>query len=53
MVGDGQHDVDAASAAGVPVVWVSHGREREFAAGAWKTVKNLWELLEMLRQTQA
>jgi HAD superfamily hydrolase (TIGR01509 family) len=52
MIGDGQHDVDAGRAAGVPVVWVSHARQRDPEAGAWKTVRDLWELVEMLRSTQ-
>jgi HAD superfamily hydrolase (TIGR01509 family) len=52
MVGDGEHDLDAGKAAGVPTVWVSHARELAYGNSAWKTVKDLWELLAMLRQTQ-
>ena len=49
MVGDGQYDVEAGLAAGVPTVWISHGERRPFVAVPWKTVANLHELAELLR----
>jgi HAD superfamily hydrolase (TIGR01509 family) len=51
MVGDGQYDVEAGSAAGVRTVWVSHGREQLFAAQPWRTVRDLCELQLLLAQT--
>ena len=48
MVGDGQYDVEAGLAAGVRPVWVSHGRERPFAAEPWRTVRDLGGLVELL-----
>jgi HAD superfamily hydrolase (TIGR01509 family) len=48
MVGDGQYDVEAGAAAGIKTVWVSHGRERPFAARPWRTVTGLGELLGLL-----
>jgi HAD superfamily hydrolase (TIGR01509 family) len=49
MIGDGQYDVEAGAAAGCRTVWVSHGRARPFAAEPWRTVRDLRELLELLR----
>jgi HAD superfamily hydrolase (TIGR01549 family) len=49
MVGDGQYDVEAGRAAGIPVVWLSHGRPKSFAAEPWKTVPNLHQLVELLK----
>jgi HAD superfamily hydrolase (TIGR01509 family) len=49
MVGDGQYDVEAGNAAGVPTVWVSHGRAKPFAAEPWRTVQDLHELAALLR----
>jgi HAD superfamily hydrolase (TIGR01509 family) len=48
MVGDGQYDVEAGLAAGIKTVWVSHGRDRTFAAHPWRTVRDLCELAELL-----
>ena len=48
MVGDGQYDVEAGRAAGVRTVWVSHGRDRPFAAEPWRTVRDLDELGRLL-----
>src|SRR5205823_5550877 len=48
MIGDGQHDVDAAAAAGIRCVWLSHGRARPFQSAAWQIVANLHELLRLL-----
>jgi HAD superfamily hydrolase (TIGR01549 family) len=49
MVGDGQYDVEAGHAAGIPTVWLSHGRPKSFAAEPWKTVANLHQLVELLK----
>jgi HAD superfamily hydrolase (TIGR01509 family) len=49
MVGDGQYDVEAAIAAGIRAVWISHGKPRQFSAEPWLTVANLPELIELLR----
>lgn len=49
MIGDGQYDVEAGLAAGIPTVWISHGRGRFFDATPWKTVRDLPELHELLR----
>jgi HAD superfamily hydrolase (TIGR01509 family) len=51
MIGDGSHDIIAGRAAGVPTVWISHGRPREFDAEPWQTVRDLHELLRLLRST--
>ncbi len=50
MVGDGQYDVEAGIAAGVPTIWISHGKSRPFAAQPWKSAHNLPELTTMLQQ---
>jgi HAD superfamily hydrolase (TIGR01509 family) len=50
MVGDGQYDVEAGLAAGVRPVWVSHGKDRPFAAEPWRTVRDLCELSDLLRR---
>ena len=48
MVGDAQYDVEAGLAAGVRTVWVSHGREKPFAATPWRVVRDLVELTAVL-----
>lgn len=48
MVGDGQYDIEAGLAAGARPVWISHGRERPFAAQPWRQCQNLHELRQML-----
>lgn len=53
MVGDGQYDVEAGLAAGVRTVWVSHSQPRWFAAAPWRTVRDLHELLDVLRDCAA
>lgn len=50
MVGDGEYDIAAAEAAGIPSVWISHGRPRNFDTKPWKTVDGLEELLSLLQQ---
>jgi HAD superfamily hydrolase (TIGR01549 family) len=50
MVGDGQHDIESANAAGVRCVWISHRKSRAFAALSWKTVADLCELADILRE---
>jgi phosphoglycolate phosphatase len=52
MIGDGSHDVHAALAAGVPVVWISHGRDRDFAGVPWRSVRGLAELLDLLQRCE-
>ena len=49
MVGDGQYDVEAGNAAGVRTVWLSHNRERPFAAEPRAVVADLHSLLAMLQ----
>ena len=53
MVGDGQYDIESAAAAGVPSVWIAHGRQREFAAQPWRQVNDLRELLALLQSCTA
>jgi phosphoglycolate phosphatase-like HAD superfamily hydrolase len=50
MVGDGQYDIEAARAAQVRSVWISHGKPRPFAAEPWLTVTGLPELTAILKQ---
>ncbi len=52
MVGDGQYDIEAALAAGVKGVWISHGHRRDFTAEPWRTVRDLLELRTILEQCQ-
>ena len=49
MVGDGQYDVEAGLAAGVRTVWVSHGRERFFAATPWQVARDLFDVAALVR----
>jgi HAD superfamily hydrolase (TIGR01549 family) len=49
MVGDGSHDIEAAEAAGVVSVWISHGTPRQFEAEPTITIELLHELLPMLK----
>lgn len=49
MVGDGYHDIDAAIAAGIRGVWLSHSQPKPFAAEPWRTVRDLLELTELVR----
>jgi HAD superfamily hydrolase (TIGR01509 family) len=48
MIGDGSHDIEAAAAAGMRSVWISHGGEKTFATEPWKTVKDLHAIRRML-----
>jgi HAD superfamily hydrolase (TIGR01549 family) len=50
MIGDGRYDVEAGLAAGMKTVWISHARKRDFLAEPWRTVIDLHELLNVLRQ---
>ncbi len=52
MVGDGSYDVQASNAAGIRSVWISHGREKEFPNEPWRTVRDLVELLRLLRNCE-
>jgi HAD superfamily hydrolase (TIGR01509 family) len=49
MIGDGSHDIFAGRAAGVQTVWISHGRQRDFDAEPWQAVRDLHDLLRLLR----
>lgn len=49
MVGDGIFDIEAGVAAGIKTVWISHGRQRQFAAQPWREVVDLPALLSMLQ----
>jgi HAD superfamily hydrolase (TIGR01549 family) len=49
MVGDGQYDVEAGIAAGIRTIWISHGRDRDYAAVADVTLPGLCELLTLLK----
>ena len=53
MVGDGRFDIEAGTAAGIRTVWVSHGQRRDFPAQPWKEVRDLPELLQLLKETAA
>ena len=48
MIGDGEHDIDAAAAAGMTGIWLSHGKMRGYADKATLIVKDLRELLNVL-----
>ncbi len=50
MVGDGQYDVEAALAANIRAVWISHAKPRTFDAEPWLTVANLAELAAVLKR---
>ena len=49
MVGDGSHDVQAGLAAGIRTIWISHGRQAEFAELPWRVARDLIDLHAMLR----
>ena len=49
MIGDGQYDVEAGLAAGCKTIWISHGNERQFEAQPWRTVRDLPQLHNLLR----
>jgi HAD superfamily hydrolase (TIGR01549 family) len=53
MVGDGQYDIEAARAALIAPVWVSHGRARPFETTPWREVRDLGELLSMVKACEA
>ncbi len=50
MVGDGQYDIEAGSAAQIRTVWLSHRRQRPFSARPWREVADLWELADLLQR---
>jgi HAD superfamily hydrolase (TIGR01509 family) len=50
MIGDGRYDIEAGVAAGVRTIWISHGRQRPFAAQPWKSVRDLIELRCLLEE---
>ncbi len=50
MVGDWKYDIEAANAAEIRSVWISHGRlPRPFAEEPWLTVRDLCELASVLK----
>jgi HAD superfamily hydrolase (TIGR01509 family) len=49
MIGDARYDVEAGTAAGTRTVWLSHGQPKGFSADPWRTVRDLHELLQLLR----
>ncbi len=50
MVGDGYHDIEAAVAANISSVWISHGGTRDFAAEPTCVVNDLIELKQLLNE---
>jgi len=48
MIGDGYHDIEAAVAAGMTSVWISHDRERTFTAVPKYICRDLVELQKFL-----
>jgi len=50
MVGDGQYDVEAALAAGIRSVWISHQKSRPFTTEPWLAVADLIELLDIMKR---
>jgi HAD superfamily hydrolase (TIGR01509 family) len=52
MIGDGRHDIEAAVAAGIRSVWISHRTELSFEAMPWKSVEDLMALMELLESTR-
>jgi HAD superfamily hydrolase (TIGR01509 family) len=49
MIGDGQYDIEAGTAAGMRTIWLSHGKQRAFQAVPWREVRDLWELERMFK----
>ena len=49
MVGDGEHDIAAARRAGIPSIWLSHGRPRPFADEPTLIIAQLQDLLQLLQ----
>jgi HAD superfamily hydrolase (TIGR01549 family) len=52
MVGDSSHDVQAAHAANIPSIWISHNQPRLFDPEPWITVTDLIELTAILEQAR-
>jgi FMN phosphatase YigB (HAD superfamily) len=50
MIGDGSYDIHAGIAAGMGTIWISHGRPRDFDVVPDRTVRDLLELHEWLKQ---
>lgn len=48
MVGDGSHDIEAAHAAGVNSIWISHGSRKSFVAEPDVTIESLEGLRPLL-----
>lgn len=49
MVGDWKYDIEAGNAAAIRTVWLHHGRQRPFAAVPTMAVRDLPDLLRLLR----
>lgn len=49
MVGDGEYDVLAARRAGIPSIWLSHGKTRPFTDEPNLTIAQLPDLLHLLQ----
>ena len=49
MVGDGEYDVQAAAAANIRSVWISHNQPKWFPQEPWRTVVTLHDLLGLLQ----
>jgi HAD superfamily hydrolase (TIGR01509 family) len=49
MVGDGQYDIEAGLAAGIRTIWITHGRQKPFAAQPWKSLHDLHQLTAMVQ----
>lgn len=50
MVGDGEFDIQLAHATGMTGIWLSLGRQRDFAEAPHTTVESLYDLIALLRQ---
>lgn len=49
MVGDGHYDIAAARRAGIPSIWLSHGRPRPFDDEPTRAIAQLPDLLQLLQ----
>jgi hypothetical protein len=48
MIGDGSYDIEAAAAARIKSVWISHNLPRPFTAEPWQTLPDLCSLTSLL-----
>ena len=49
MIGDGPHDIDAAEAASMRSIWISHDRQRDFQSVPTHICRDLLELHAFLK----